>query len=101
MLAASHGADILYLGPDLPARDIAASAGPAHARAVVLGVTRSTDTKRIAAQLRTVARHLPDHVELWVGGGRAQHYADALSRRAVILPDYEALVRELIRISRR
>ena len=48
----------------------------------------------------TVARLLPDAVELWVGGPRARHYADALGRRAVILPDYETLVRELIPISR-
>ena len=101
MLAASRGADILYLGPDLPARDIAASAAPAGARAVVLGVTRSTETNTITAQLKTVARHLPEDVELWVGGPHARHYAPALGHRALILPDYDAFARELGRLVRR
>jgi hypothetical protein len=99
MLAATSGADVLYLCPDLPARDIAASASPAHARAVVLGVTRSTEKKSAEAQLRAVARHLPDAVELWVGGPNAQRYAVALGHRAVILEDYDAFSRELARIS--
>ena len=99
MLAAASGADVLYLGPDLPARDIAASARPAHARAVVLGVTRSTEAKSTEAQLKTVARHLPRGVELWVGGANAHRYAAAIGGRAVILDGYDALSRELTRIS--
>jgi DNA-binding transcriptional MerR regulator/methylmalonyl-CoA mutase cobalamin-binding subunit len=99
MLAAASGADVLYLGPDIPARDIAASASPARARAVVLGVTSSADKKRTVTQLRTVARHLPDEVELWVGGPSARRFAQALGSRAVILEGYDALSRELTRVS--
>ena len=99
MLAATSGANVLYLGPDLPARDIAASAGPARVRAVILGVTRSTDTRHTASQLRIVARQLPDEVELWLGGPHARRYAAALGDRALILDDFEAFGRELTRIA--
>ena len=99
MLAAASGAHVLYLGADLPARDIAASAGPARARAVVLGLTSSADKKRTETQLRTVARHLPDEVELWVGGPYAQRFSRTLGGRAVILEGYDALSRQLTRIS--
>jgi MerR family transcriptional regulator, light-induced transcriptional regulator len=95
MLAATSGVNVVYLGPDVPALDIAASADPAGARAVVLGVTRSTDRKAVETQLRTVLRHLPRDVELWVGGRHAPACAGA-----IMLRDYDAFSLELTRISR-
>ena len=101
MMAATTGASVIYLGPDLPAMDIAASAKPARARAVVLGVTRSTDRKKTETELRTVARHLPADVELWIGGRHAPHFGPALGARALLLPDYASFNRELTRIAGR
>ena len=101
MLAATAGLDVVYLGPDLPGRDIAESASRARARVVVLGVTRTTDHKATAAQLRIVARHLGADVELWIGGTSAPQYAATVGDRARILHDYDAFIGELSRISGR
>lgn len=101
MLATTTGLDVVYLGPDLPGRDIAESASRARARVVVLGVTRTTDHKTTAAQLRIVARHLGGDVELWIGGTSAPQYAATVGDRARILHDYDAFIGELSRISGR
>ena len=99
MLAATAGLDVVYLGPDLPGRDIAESASRARARVVVLGVTRTTDHKTTAAQLRIVARRLADDVELWIGGKSALQYAATVGDRARILGDYDVFIGELSRIA--
>jgi DNA-binding transcriptional MerR regulator/methylmalonyl-CoA mutase cobalamin-binding subunit len=101
MLAAAAGLDVVYLGPDLPGRDIADSASRARARVVVLGVTRTTDRQTTAAQLKIIARHLAGDVELWIGGASASHYAETIRNRARILDGYNAFASELARIAGR
>ena len=99
ILAATRGAGVLYLGPDMPAREIAASVAATQARVVVLGVTASSSGAVRSNQLKTLARLLPDPVELWIGGRHAKSAAAALGARAVVLEDHDAFVRELSRLS--
>jgi methanogenic corrinoid protein MtbC1 len=99
LLAAGSGFAAYYLGPDLPARDLAGAARRTAARAVVLGVTAAEEPERMLAEVAETARSLPADVELWVGGGGAAGSREALAgTRAVLLDDLDALERELLRL---
>jgi DNA-binding transcriptional MerR regulator len=68
VLTASAGYSVLYLGPDLPAADIAHAAKISGATNVVLGTATPGAVTR--AEARQLARALSD-VELWIGGREA------------------------------
>ena len=94
VLAAEAGFDAIYLGPDLPAEDIATAATAFSAAAIVVGAT-------IAVPARPIARlaKLAPKIVLLVGGPhaaaavhgapRAQHVAD--------LDIFEAKLRQSVR----
>jgi DNA-binding transcriptional MerR regulator len=100
VLAASSGLDIAYLGPDLPAREIVESVRPAGAQVLVLGLTRMSGKAR-ERELRTILRDLPKDVELWAGGTGAVRQTELISPRGLVLLDYNAYQRELVRIGGR
>ena len=64
LLATVAGIGIVYLGPDLPAHEIVNAAKRSLPSALVLGL-RSDESY---AELRTIARELPEKIELWLGG---------------------------------
>ncbi len=101
MLAASAGLGVSYLGADLPAREIVNSVQPAGAGVLVLGLTTATSDRARARELKTIARELPDGVELWVGGRGAERHASIIRPRGLILTDYVSYQRELARIGSR
>ena len=101
MLAASSGLGVVYLGPDLPARDIVESVTPAGADVLVLGLTRTSDGKATERELRAIVRRLPRNVELWAGGAGAGRHRSIVSPRGLVLPDYTAYQRELVRLGGR
>lgn len=68
VLTASAGYGVLYLGPDLPAADIAHAAEISGATGVVLGTTTPGAVTR--AEARQLAKAL-SHVDLWIGGREA------------------------------
>jgi DNA-binding transcriptional MerR regulator/methanogenic corrinoid protein MtbC1 len=73
VLAASAGFGVLYLGPDLPAADIAHAAKTSGANSVVLSATTSgvvtrTETKHLAKALAGI--------DLWIGGPQAAALVD-------------------------
>ena len=90
-----------YLGPDLPAREIVDSVGPAGAQVLVLGLTATVADKATARELRTIVRDLPKEVELWAGGRGAARHAALISPRGLVLRDYNAYQQELVRIGGR
>jgi DNA-binding transcriptional MerR regulator/methylmalonyl-CoA mutase cobalamin-binding subunit len=99
LLAAGSGFAAYYLGPDLPASDLARAARRTAARAVVLGVTAAEGAGRILPELAEVARSLPADVELWVGGAAAAGSREALAgTRAVVLDDLDAFEKALARL---
>jgi DNA-binding transcriptional MerR regulator/methylmalonyl-CoA mutase cobalamin-binding subunit len=100
MLAASAGLGVVYLGPDLPARDIVSSVTPVGAQVLVVGVTTS-DGNAAARQLRTIVRGLPPEVELWLGGPGAEPHARIVAGRGLVFRDYDEYYRELARIGGR
>jgi len=64
LLTTVAGLGIVYLGPDLPAHEILNAVKRNVPGALVLGM-RSEES---ASELRTIARELPEKVELWLGG---------------------------------
>lgn len=76
--AASEGWQVTYLGPDLPAEEIAAAALQKEARAVALSIVYPPDDALLADEIRRLRRLLPRTVELIVGGRAAAAYGAAL-----------------------
>ena len=101
MLAASAGLGVSYLGADLPAREVVDFVEPAGARVLVLGLTTAAADKARERELKTIVRELPDGVELWAGGRGAELHASIIRPRGLILSDYHAYQRELVRIGGR
>ena len=98
LLAASSGLGVVYLGPDLPARDLVDSVKPAGAQVLVLGLTTVSVAKATERELRAVVRDLPSDVELWAGGPGAGRYASIIHPRGRIFGDYTAYQQELVRL---
>jgi methanogenic corrinoid protein MtbC1 len=95
--AAAEGWRVLYLGADLPAEDIAAAARRTGVRAVALSLIYPDDGAHLSGECRRLARSLPEHVELVVGGAAAIANASALSAAgARVLADL-ASFRSLLR----
>lgn len=101
MLAASSGLGVAYLGPDLPARNIVDCVKPAGAQVLVLGLTTALAAKATETELRTIVRGLPKDVELWIGGPAAARHAEIIGNRGLVLQDYDAYQKELVRIGGR
>lgn len=76
--AASAGWRVRYLGPDLPADDVALVVRQTGARAVALSIVYPFRDSEVEAQLRRLRAELPDGLPLLVGGAAAESYAGAL-----------------------
>jgi DNA-binding transcriptional MerR regulator/methylmalonyl-CoA mutase cobalamin-binding subunit len=68
VLASAHGYEVTYLGPDVPAEDIAGAAERTGARVVLVGLLNANSDEAPAHGLRVLAGKLPEEVELWAGG---------------------------------
>jgi DNA-binding transcriptional MerR regulator/methylmalonyl-CoA mutase cobalamin-binding subunit len=67
MLAAMHGWSVLYLGPSLPAEEIAYAVVDTDAELLMLSVT-SLDPDGSAREIAAIEHAVPEHVQLLVGG---------------------------------
>ncbi len=76
--AASEGWDVTYLGPDLPAEDIAAAARRREAQVVALSLVYSGAHPRFTDELRRLRHDLGAEVTLLAGGAAAAGYEEAL-----------------------
>ena len=76
--AAAEGWEVVYLGADLPARDIASAAVAADARMVAVSVVHAGDGERVLAELRELREAVPRGVPVWAGGAGAALLAPAL-----------------------
>jgi len=97
--AASEGWRVTYLGPNLPAEEIAGAAEQTHARAVALSIVYPSDDARLPSEIDRLRRYLSDEVALLVGGRSAGTYSATLdASRAVLIPDLPALRIQLERL---
>jgi sigma-B regulation protein RsbU (phosphoserine phosphatase) len=99
LLAGASGFEPLYLGPNLPAREIVAAAERTSPKAVVLGITMSEPGPMTLEDLRLVARELSGDTELWLGGRGVTKALPAIRRaRVFALEDLEELDAHLARL---
>jgi len=89
LLAAAAGFGVIYLGPDLPAGDIAHAAEHTGARVVVLSATTPGAASRLAA--RSLGALKPG-VEVWIGGREAAQLVKAAGPNARVLEGIESVV---------
>jgi DNA-binding transcriptional MerR regulator/methylmalonyl-CoA mutase cobalamin-binding subunit len=76
--ATQLGWQVIYLGPDLPAADIARAAKQVGARAVALSVVYPEADPLLSLELRSLRAHLPEKVSILVGGRAARTYSEVL-----------------------
>ena len=99
VVAAADGWRVTYLGSDLPAEDIAATALRRRARAVALSIVYPADDPRVEEQIRELGSLLPPEVKVLAGGLSAKGYSKALDTIGAIrvnsLPDLRTRLAEI------
>ena len=83
--AAVEGWNVLYLGPDLPAQEIADAAIAADVRVVALSVVYMDDSTRVLGELRALRTRLPATVSIIAGGAGARSIAAQLAAIDVLV----------------
>jgi methanogenic corrinoid protein MtbC1 len=97
--AAEEGWRVVYLGPNLPAADVAAATAQVRAELVALSVVYANG-EVTASEIREMARALPDGKRMIIGGAAGKRVAaDRLEPNVAILDDVGAL-RRLLRARR-
>lgn len=90
--AAAEGWHVTYLGPNLPAEEIAAAVQYQCARAVALSLVHPADDPRMHQELTTLRRYVERNVALLVGGRGIAGYHETLDTiEAVRLNDMQQL----------
>lgn len=82
--AANIGWRVTYLGPSLPAAEIAGAAVQNRARAVALSVVYPEDDPRLEGELKRLRELLPAEVALLIGGRALPSYRQAVERSQAV-----------------
>jgi methylmalonyl-CoA mutase cobalamin-binding subunit/DNA-binding transcriptional MerR regulator len=77
--ASSHGWRVVYLGANLPSRDIGVAANHTRASAVALSFVHPAEDPRMADALRELRATLLSGIAILAGGSAAANYAPALA----------------------
>jgi MerR family transcriptional regulator, light-induced transcriptional regulator len=77
--AASNGWNAVYLAPNTPSSEIAATVVRNGAKVVAMSIAYPADDPRIPDELRRLHRQLPEDVTLLVGGRAAASYEKVLT----------------------
>jgi len=98
-LAAEQGWRAVYLGPSLPAAEIAGVAIQNDARVVALSIVYPDADPNVERELRDLRRFLPEKVAVLVGGRAAENYRPAIDAiGAFLVKDLAQLQIELAKI---
>lgn len=99
--AANVGWRVTYLGPSLPAAEIAGAAAQNRARAVALSLVYPEDDPRLEGELKRLRELLPAEVALLVGGRAMPAYRVAVQQaKATPVSDLEELCDSLDELRR-
>lgn len=78
-VASGLGWQVAYLGPSLPAAEIAGAAVQKHARGVALSLVYPEDDHRLPAELERLRELLPAEIPIVAGGRAGRAYARTLA----------------------
>lgn len=96
VVSAGEGWDVLSLGPDLPASEIAQAVRLKGASAVALSAIHPAQDPHLPGELRALRRELTGDVRVLVGGPAAVNHREALEAVGVeVIPDLPGLRRLL------
>jgi DNA-binding transcriptional MerR regulator/methylmalonyl-CoA mutase cobalamin-binding subunit len=84
---AGAGWRVIYLGGDLPARDIAAAARRTGARAVAMSIVYVTDREHTLSEMRALRGALSPSVSIVTGGAAAEPLAEPLRAMGVLVAE--------------
>ncbi len=84
--AAMQGWRVLYLGPNLPAEEIAGAVHRAGAQAVALSIVYPPDDLHLSDELLALRRCLGSDVAILVGGRDTNAYRDVLTAIGALVP---------------
>lgn len=88
---------VAYLGPNLPAADIASAAVSNGARIVALSIVYPPDDASLPGELEMLRRLLPREIEIIAGGSSAAAYAEVLNSTGIrVINGLAELARHLI-----
>jgi DNA-binding transcriptional MerR regulator/methylmalonyl-CoA mutase cobalamin-binding subunit len=97
--AAAEGWAVTFVGSDLPAAELAATAGRTGARCVALSIVHPGDDGRIPAEMAELREVLPPEIDIVVGGAAAGAYERSIrAAGATLLPtlaEFRAYLRRL------
>jgi DNA-binding transcriptional MerR regulator/methylmalonyl-CoA mutase cobalamin-binding subunit len=98
--AVSEGWRVTYLGPDLPADDIATAVRTTGADALAMSVVMEMEEPDLASELRELRLKLPPTVPVLLGGAAVPAYQDVVDEiEAMVVPDMEQLRQALASLS--
>lgn len=86
--AASDGWRVRYLGPNLPAEEIAAAAKHFAARVVCLSIVYPGDDPNLDTEISRLGRMLPDRVSVIAGGLSSKAYSRSLETIGAFTTDH-------------
>ena len=86
-IARRAGWEVTYLGPSLPAHEIARAAITNKSRAVALSIVYPGDDDSLPAELRELRKSLPESLPILAGGRCAPAYQKTLSSIGAEQPD--------------
>ena len=99
--AVAMGWHVIYLGPNLPAEEIAAAMEAHAARVMALSVVHPGDDPRLSQEIQKLRRLVGYDVEILVGGRAAGGYKEAIElARGVVIQDLGMLRSHLESIDR-
>ena len=99
MLAVGHEFEVVYLGPNLPAREVLRAAAKSEPQAVVLGIMKTNATTPVLDDVRQLAAELTQASELWLGGSGAATVSNGITRDSLlVLEDLAHFERHLARL---
>lgn len=98
-LAAERGWRVIYLGPSLPALEIASVAMKSDARVVALSMVYPEAEPQIENELRELRNSLPENTPILIGGRGAESYRAVINElQAQLVEDFGAFQVALAKI---
>lgn len=97
--AANAGWKVAFVGPNLPAFELAGAVQTVNASVLLLSLVYPEDDPKLPQELKNLKRLLPSHVSVFIGGRAASAYLDSIHKAgATLLASLEDLDANLDRL---